>query len=357
MSIFSSAFIIFIILIQCEDSNKVTNIYIDYQSDSNNYNLIVAEGEEFAIKFLSNPSTGYNWFLLNEEILDESFIKYINTTYEKNDEEENLDGAPISYYLFFKALKQTDQEIYLDYVYKRDWEEEIISNASITIKICKLKKNGICQNDLTSLSDLDLNSPKYYYFESKEMNQPEKFYLTVKEDKSYDYYYIYTDNKNCDLDIKKIDNQGNEIISNENPCFKTSDKVVLSPQCSSDNSIINFYVIKLTDLKQSESIKEGEILSFKIDTNENQITKNIKTFISEKNFPVKIFIKSGINKDLENKITVFGENLNYEGFYYELNSNIDKITILSSMGKSEIIPIIVKLCVFSSNIIQISDTY
>ncbi len=273
MSIFSSVFIIFIILIQCEDSNKVTDIYIDYQSNSNNYNLIVAEGEEFAIKFLSNPSTGYDWFLLNEEILDESFIKYINTTYEKNDEEEHLDGAPISYYLFFKALKQTDKEIYLDYVYKRDWEEEILTNASITIKICKLKKNGICQNDLTSLNDLDLNSPKYYYFESKKMNQPENFYLTVKEDKSYDYYYIYTDNKNCDLDIKKIDNQGNEIISNENPFFKTSDKVVLSPQCSNDNSIISFYVIKLTDLKQSDSIKEGEMLSFKIVTKENQITK------------------------------------------------------------------------------------
>ena len=387
MSIFSSVFIILIILIQCEDFNKITNIYIDYESSSNNYNLIVAEGEEFAIKFLSIPSAGFDWFLLNTEILDESFIKYINTTYEKNDKKEKLDGAPInttyekndeeeksdeaplitaykeeeliggviSYYLFFKALKQTDQEIYLDYVYKRDWEEEIISNASITIKICKLKKNGICQNDLTSLSDLDLNSPKYYYFESKEMNQPEKFYLTVKEDKSYDYYYIYTDNKNCDLDIKKIDNQGNEIISNENPCFKTSDKVVLSQQCSSDNSIISFYVIKLTDLKQSESIKEGEILSFKIDTKENQITKNIKTSISEKNFPAEIFIKSGINKDLENKITVFGENLNYDGFYYKLNSNIDKITILSSMGKSEIIPIIVKLCVFSSNMIQISE--
>ena len=270
MSIFSSVFIIFIILIQCEDSNKVTNIYIDYKSKSNNYNLIVAEGEEFAIKFHSNPSTGYNWFLLNEEILDKSFIKYINTTYEKNNEEEHLDGAPISYYLFFKALKQTDQEINLDYAYKRGWEEKISTNASISIKICKLKKDGICQNDLTSLNDLDLNSPKYYYFESKKMNQPEKFYLTVKEDKSYDYYYIYTDNKNCDLD-----NQGNEIISNENPCFKTSDKVVLSPQCSSDNSIISFYVIKLTDLKQSESIKEGEILSFKIDTKENQITKNI----------------------------------------------------------------------------------
>ena len=173
--------------IKTETLNGITvlNIVYYHSYQENNYDLTVFEGEEFALKFKTNPSTGYGWIFLNENILNDS-IQLTNRTRIENPNPENLVGQPEFYYIFFKAIKQTTQPTIMNFVYKREWEEEILTNITVNITVFKDK----CKNNYIFLDGLDLSDPKFFNIQLKDNDSKEYFYLTVKEDVS-SYYYIY----------------------------------------------------------------------------------------------------------------------------------------------------------------------
>ena len=339
--------------IKTETLNGITllNIIYYHSYQEKNYELTFFEGEEFAFKFKTNPSTGYGWIFLNQNILDDN-IQLINRTKIENTNPENLVGEPEYYYIFFKAINQTTQPKILNFVYKREWEEETLTNITVNITVFKDK----CKNSYKFLNNLDLSEPKFFNIQLEDKDSKEYFYLTVKEDVS-SYYYIYGENDDDSLGIELYDNIINctKELSNKNLIFSNTDKIILSIANTYKNTLSNFYVLKLGNKDEASVLNEGEILAFQIDPSENKIIKNIKTIIQEKDLPMSIYIKLGINKDFGNKLSVFGENLSYKGFYYKSNSNIDKITILSSIGESQIIPVIIKMCILHSNIIEISE--
>ena len=74
----------------------------------------------------------------------------------------------------------------MNFVYKREWEEEILTNITVNITILKDK----CKNNCKFLNNIDLSEPKFFNIQLKDNDSKEYFYLTVKEDVS-SYYYIY----------------------------------------------------------------------------------------------------------------------------------------------------------------------
>ena len=101
--------------------------------------LTVKEGEEFALKFQGNPTTGYMWVLLNLGQLDDS-LQGINikkdgiAAYVPNSREKKLDGGAGHFYYKFKALKVTNEEKTLNFSYRRPWEKGT-NEPSIVVKI------------------------------------------------------------------------------------------------------------------------------------------------------------------------------------------------------------------------------
>ena len=351
-----------IIFIKTEILSGISLVNIEYSYNNENekvFELTVSEGEEFALRFYNNISLGFRWFFLNKNILIlNDYIQFMNRTTEPKNYGRQLLGAGGYFYLFYKALKRTNQPINLYFTWKRDlMGEETLMNIIVKITVCKIVFNAKCINNVKLLQNLDLSSPKFYNLEFREKNVIEYIYLTVKDDISYDFYYLYYE-KGDDLHIEISYEQNlnsSKEISNTYPIFQKSDKILLSITNNEYNLLINFYVLKLGNIYDSDILYEGEILAFGIDSSQKEIIKNIKTINKGKNLPFSIFIKLGVNKDFGNKLTVFGENLTYNGFSYKLNSNIDAITILSSIEETQLIPIIIKMCVFNYNIIEISE--
>ena len=147
--------------IKTETLNGITvlNISYSYSYQENNYELTVFEGDEFALKFETNPSTGYSWTFVNEKNLGDN-IQLINKTNVENSNSRNKLGQPEYYYLFFKAIKQATQPKNLNFVYKRSWDKEPLTNTTVIITIFKSSdKDSNKENDDTMIN---LNNPYFY---------------------------------------------------------------------------------------------------------------------------------------------------------------------------------------------------
>ena len=88
----------------------------------------VSEGEEFALKFRGNPTTGYTWVLLNTEDVDGS-LQATNfesdgiADYVADSKDELLVGGAGSFFYKFKAVKVSNEEKLLKFSYQRTWEK------------------------------------------------------------------------------------------------------------------------------------------------------------------------------------------------------------------------------------------
>ena len=96
----------------------------------------VSEGEEFALKFRGNPSTGYLWVLLNPEEVDGS-LKAINfeSYYVPDSKDLYLVGGAGSFYYKFKAVKVSKKEKVLKFSYQRTWEKNANDLPDAVVKI------------------------------------------------------------------------------------------------------------------------------------------------------------------------------------------------------------------------------
>jgi predicted secreted protein len=84
-----------------------------------NIPIVVEVGQEFIIVLESNPTTGYQWQLVQP--LEEEVLSLVKTEFEEQ-EEEGLFGAAGEERWTFKAESRGDTII--DFAYVRPWEEE-----------------------------------------------------------------------------------------------------------------------------------------------------------------------------------------------------------------------------------------
>ena len=100
----------------------------------------VSEGEEFALKFRGNPTTGYTWVLLNTEEVDGS-LKATNfesdgiADYVADSKDELLVGGAGSFFYKFKAVKVSNEEKVLKFSYQRTWEKNGNDLPDAVVKI------------------------------------------------------------------------------------------------------------------------------------------------------------------------------------------------------------------------------
>ena len=142
MSKFLFCLILLIGLYNCETYEGV-KVY-EIQRNVNGMNEVaisVSEGEEFALKFRGNPTTGYTWVLLNTDQLKDS-LKGLNfendgiAEYVADSKDKLLVGGAGNFYYKFKALKVTNEEQVLNFSYRRTWEKNSNEpNAIVKISV------------------------------------------------------------------------------------------------------------------------------------------------------------------------------------------------------------------------------
>ena len=105
----------------CEETK---NVRVFTKDDAKN-EISVRLGEEFALKFVANPSAGYSWNFLNKNETKES-LQLLRTRNENPLGRLHIVGNPRNVYYYFKAVKETNEAVSLKFSYGRQWEKSNI---------------------------------------------------------------------------------------------------------------------------------------------------------------------------------------------------------------------------------------
>ena len=119
----------------CEEESKIR--IFDEKKDEKD--ISVKLGEEFALKFLSNPSTGYSWDFVNKQEVA-GYLKLLRTKTERaytGRMRNHLVGSPVNLYLYFKATNVTNEAVPLQFVYGKHW----LKNANYPVTTFKVTVN------------------------------------------------------------------------------------------------------------------------------------------------------------------------------------------------------------------------
>ena len=141
MSKFVLCLLLLIGLYNCETFEGV-KVY-EIQRNVNGLNEVAISasvGEEFALKFRGNPSTGYTWVLLNANEVEDSLL---GTNFESNgfadyvadSKDRYLVGGAGSFYYKFKANKVSNEAKILRFSYQRTWENNDNNVPDAVVKI------------------------------------------------------------------------------------------------------------------------------------------------------------------------------------------------------------------------------
>ncbi len=141
MSKFLFCLILLIGLYNCETYEGV-KVY-EIQRNVNGMNEVaisVSEGEEFALKFRGNPTTGYTWVLLNADevegpLLGTNFESDGIADYVADSKDKYLVGGAGSFYYKFKAVKVANEAKTLKFSYQRTWENNTNNLPDAIVKI------------------------------------------------------------------------------------------------------------------------------------------------------------------------------------------------------------------------------
>ena len=85
--------------------------------------MVNRKNPKFTIKLISNPTTGYSWFLRE---YNKNLVKPISQSYQAGD--KKLMGAPGYQVWTFQVMKEAftvPQETHLRFIYTRPWESEV----------------------------------------------------------------------------------------------------------------------------------------------------------------------------------------------------------------------------------------
>jgi len=100
-----------------------------HKKNIDSHKLRVKPGQTFNISLKSNPSTGYMWQIQNP--IDKTKLVIINKIFSPG--KKNLAGSPGKEVWKFKALKKGT--IFIEFAYKRSWENQIAKRETYAVAI------------------------------------------------------------------------------------------------------------------------------------------------------------------------------------------------------------------------------
>lgn len=111
---------------------------LNYNADKKVANdTLSLQSEEFVIPAVSNPTTGYDWFMEELSQEDSIVVEFVSKTLVKEDRKgaEIMCGAPSNFIYKFKILSKGSAT--LRFLYKRPWQskEEPFAEAVYNITI------------------------------------------------------------------------------------------------------------------------------------------------------------------------------------------------------------------------------
>ena len=117
--------IITIITISITLSQNIKSIFIP--SDISNLDIQIKENTEFELKIKGNPTTGYNWYILNYDELPNLDIVSLNNDnngfYISDQHQSGIMGIGGIFIFKFKVNNHNNDLKTIKLIYKRDWEE------------------------------------------------------------------------------------------------------------------------------------------------------------------------------------------------------------------------------------------
>ena len=128
-------FLLFLLLNACylEDHDNVRVFEIE-EKQYNGDEIKIRYGEIFALKFYSNPSTGYSMHYLNKDEVNNS-ISYLTSKYVSQTSEIPVDGLGGHEYFYFKGVKVTNETQTLNFSYSRGKKENALIRYSVKISV------------------------------------------------------------------------------------------------------------------------------------------------------------------------------------------------------------------------------
>jgi predicted secreted protein len=123
---------------------------VDVPQKGGNFELDVSSNTDFSINLAGNPTTGYQWYLDNEEEVKASSIVLIGQNFTQKKNSGKVDGTSGNFVFSFKANEVCGKELpKLSFVYKRSWETEApAATSEITLKVdCEKKQQKMMEAD------------------------------------------------------------------------------------------------------------------------------------------------------------------------------------------------------------------
>ncbi len=117
-------FTLIIISISIILSDNIKSIFIPY--GVSNIDITVKENTEFELKIKGNPTTGYEWYILNYDELSNLDIiclnKHNSGDFISDPHESGIVGIGGTYTFRFKVNSHNNNFKTIKLIYKRDWE-------------------------------------------------------------------------------------------------------------------------------------------------------------------------------------------------------------------------------------------
>ena len=118
----------------CQYPDNVRIFEIPRNSLSYTGEFEVRKGETFALKFYSNPSTGYSWRFLNKEDVSDSLL-LLTSKYEAPKTPKGMVGVGGYMYYYFKVVEITNETKTLKFNYSRGGNSKVNELPTHLIKI------------------------------------------------------------------------------------------------------------------------------------------------------------------------------------------------------------------------------
>ena len=127
MSKFILCLFLLLSLYNCEKVFEISD------EDTNKHEFEVRKGEEFSLKFASNPTTGFSWHFLNEDEVNDSIL-FIKSEYVASPGQP-LKGKGGHTFFYFKAIEVTNEAKQLEFTYSRGTNTNGLTKQIVKINV------------------------------------------------------------------------------------------------------------------------------------------------------------------------------------------------------------------------------
>lgn len=101
-------------------------------------NINISKGEKIILQIESNPTTGYNWELVNNnELQSNNVLKFLNDNvngeYESKAHRQNVVGVGGNTFMKFEGVNAGKSSIKIQY--KQSWETDFLKSVEVEVTV------------------------------------------------------------------------------------------------------------------------------------------------------------------------------------------------------------------------------